>query len=162
MIDLFKNKDKPERMVPQYSEEMTAVVKFIKDFQQHIDSLIGKLSFNKDSDEMLPPWIVRIYPLNIPHIENLDDTSPFVGRDYWYWRGGEGGDYRSQFIEYWSRLDLEAKKRYFSKYDLGREWPERKDWFFELFDNSSLVELTDDEWDAVADELLGNERKTNV
>ena len=162
MIDLFKNKDEPERGALRSSEEMTAAVKFIKDFQQHVDSLINKLSFNKDSDEMLPPWIVRIYPLNIPHSDNLDDTSAFVGRDYWYWRGGEGGEYRSRFIDYWSRLDLEAKKRYFSKYDLGPEWPERKDWFFELFDNGSVIELADDEWDAIADELLGKEKKSNV
>jgi len=130
------------------------VLDYIQGFEKLIYSLINKSSFVKESEEMLPPWFVKIYPRNIPLVENLGGTSSLLDRDYWYWRGGEGGSYRSLFLEYWCSLNTYQKKQYFLKYDLGAEWPERDCWFFDLFDESGAIELTGQELDTIEKELL--------
>ena len=59
------------------------------------------------------------------------------------------------FLKYWVPLDLEKKKAYFKKYDLGTEWVERHDWAAELFDTEySIDDMNEAEYEALFNELL--------
>lgn len=129
------------------------IVAYLTDFKCEVEGLIGDLEFTKSAGEMLPPWIMRIHPQVLPGVEDLDTHSPIFGEDYWYWRGGDGGSYRGHFMEYFRSLDLEQRKDYFAKYDLGPNWYERMHWAFDLFDPDDLG-MSDAACEALIDELL--------
>lgn len=72
-----------------------------------------------------------------------------------YWTHGEGGYWWERFLQYWAPLDLEKKKAYFKKYDLGTEWEDRSYWASELFNPVlGMDDIDEAELDAWFEELL--------
>ena len=70
-----------------------------KNFEATIEQLILEHAVEKASGEMLPPWFVRLLPVDLPTSEG-----------HAYWTNGEGGYYWGRFLKYWKPLDLEQKK----------------------------------------------------
>ena len=147
---IFRKTDRPGTASPPGVAETVA---YLTEFKRDIEDLIDRLEFTKEPGEMLPPWIMRIHPQVLPGVEALDRHSPVFGDDYWYWRGGDGGSYRSRFMIYFLALDLERRKDYFAKYDLGPSWQERQHWVMELFDPDEL-DIDEAACDALIEDIL--------
>ena len=143
-------------------DKLNEVNRFVKDFKLEVELLINNLEFKKTQGEVMPPWIMRIYPkdITVPGIDEFssDSKTNVWYEDYWYWRGGDGGTYWGRFCKYFGALNLDQRKEYFIKYDLGSQWKERDAWFGDLFHDSPFddFELSDEEYDKLADEVLGN------
>ena len=150
---VFRFFRKPAVVEAAKPNRIPEIVGYLTDFKRDVEGLIDDLEFTKGAGEMLPPWIMRIHPQILPGVEDLGMHSPIFGEDYWYWRGGDGGSYRGRFLEYFRALDLERRKAYFAKYDLGPRWYERMHWAHDLFKPRDL-EMSESECDALIDELL--------
>lgn len=133
----FKSKD--EKLIAFWNER--------DDFRQRVEKLISAHQFEKAAGEMLPPWIMCTCPKSLPS----DPDSSLRA----YWTRGEGGYWWRRFLDYWVPLDLEKKKAYFKKYDLGTEWEERHDWASDLFDTGYAIDDMDEaEYEDLFNELL--------
>lgn len=126
------------------------LIAFWKDrdaFRERVEKLINAHQFEKAAGEMFPPWIMCTCPKSLP---NEPDSSLRA-----YWIDGEGGYWWRRFLDYWVPLDLEMKKSYFKKYDLGTEWEDRGHWAFELFiPEFGIGDMDEAERDALFEELL--------
>ena len=151
---IFRKTDRSETARPL---GVAAAVAYLTEFKRDVESLIDDLEFTKEPGEMLPPWIMRIHPQVLPGAEALDKHSPVFGDDYWYWRGGDGGTYRSRFMSFFLALDLEGRKDYFAKFDLGPAWQERMHWAMELFDPDQLG-MSESDCDALIEDILGRKQ----
>jgi len=156
MFEFLKKKNNSKDSDKDDSEVVKEILDFIQDYQNVIELLIIKLDFVKEAGEMLPPWIVKIYPKEVPLIDKLSINSPLFNEDYWYWRGGEGGRYRARFLQFLSTLSLQQKKCYFTKYDLGTEWPERGHYFIDVFKYSGSKILSSEELEVIEREVLNS------
>ena len=58
--------------------------------------------------------------------------------------------------EYYCKLSLEQRIEYFKKYDLGKEWKDRDNWFYDLFDGNGIDGTTDEEYERIVDKVFGN------
>ena len=150
---VFRIFRKTDRSEPARPLGVAEAVAYLTAFKRDVEGLIDNLEFTKEPGEMLPPWIMRIHPQVLPGVEALDRHSPVFGDDYWYWRGGDGGSYRSRFMTCFLALDLERRKDYFAKYDLGPDWQERRHWAMELFDPDELG-MSEAECDALIEDIL--------
>ncbi|MGI9235562.1 MAG: hypothetical protein ACR2RD_18165 [Woeseiaceae bacterium] len=115
------------------------------DFESTVEQLILNHTFEKLPGEMLPPWFTRIFPFDLPTSE---------GRAYW--TNGEGGYYWERFLKFWVPLDIDTKKSYFKRYDLGESWLERHTWYMQLFDPEYAINISDEAaLNQLAEDLLG-------
>jgi hypothetical protein len=141
----------------QGNKEREAKIRlYIESFRREVETLISEAAFTKTSGEPLPPWIARIYPLDIPGIDEIDVFSKSGGDDYWFWRGGDGGSYRTGFLQYFYALSLEQRVEYFRKYDLGARWSEREKWAFQLFDDE-VLDISEEQWEELMDKVLNTQ-----
>jgi len=128
------------------------LIAFWKDrdaFRERVEKLIIAHHFEKTAGEMFPPWIMCTYPTRLFN----PDSSLRA-----YWTHGEGGYQWVRFSKYWAPLDLETKKAYFKKYDLGPEWEDRGHWASELFDPAfGIGDMDEAERDALFEELLSED-----
>ena len=96
-------------------EEMRAIDARIDDEHQSAAALVEKFSLPSGRDEPLPPWI------------EFPGFSPY----HIFWRMGAGESYLlDPFGPFMAELDKSEREKYFSRYDLGEEWPHRQDWYY--------------------------------
>lgn len=146
--ELKRQTSGPHRISPEerlaLKEAQRNAQGYEKQFEAEIEQLILHHAFEKMPGEMLPPWLMRILPFDLPTWEG-----------HAYWTNGEGGYYWGRFLDFWVPLDLETKKSYFKRYDLGPDWSERYTWYNQLFDSQYAIDISDEaELDRLADELL--------
>ena len=157
MFRLFKKKDSSHT---ETGNDRKIFNTYIRNFRKNTEKLIASLSFMKLPGELLPPWIVKIYPLSIDASKmNKLGINPmtYIQKDSWYWypdrNSGEGGDYKIDFNIFFRGLSMDKKKAYFKKYDLGNTWQEREVWFHTIFDDENI---SDEEYDKLFLEIIGN------
>lgn len=148
LSELRRQTSDPHRVTPEerrkWKQEERDAQDYKKQFEAEIEQLILNHAYKKLPGEMLPPWFVRILPFDLPTSEG-----------HAYWTNGEGGYYWCRFLDFWVPLDLETKKSYFKRYDLGPDWCERHTWYGQLFDPDYAIEISDEaELDRLQDELL--------
>ena len=128
----------------EWKEAKLDAQQYKKQFESTVEQLILEHAFEKSVGEMLPPWFMRILPFDLPTSEG-----------HAYWTNGEGGYYWGRFLKFWVPLDINTKKSYFRKYDLGESWAEQHTWYAQLFD-PDLIEISDDAaLDQLAEDVIG-------
>lgn len=147
MINFFKI-FKTEKEQPNLAtgDDSKIFSNYIRGFQKETEKLIENLSFTKSPGELLPPWVVKIYPLEIDD-QVMDGLGvkpmTYYQADSWYWypdrNSGEGGDYKIDFDIFFNSLTTDEKEAYFQKYDLGKSWKEREMWFDAIFLHNETV-----------------------
>ena len=86
-------------------------------------ALIRDAGFTKYKGKPLPPWIAT------PFADELEWPGGDVGTQQNYW-----GYFYSK---YWIKLNFDEKVNYFKRFDLGREWSDRGQWFHYCFEFES-------------------------
>lgn len=100
-----KAKEQKERLRLQKQQDAEKARKSV--------SLAENFLLNHRNKDPMAPWVV------FPHL----DTG-HIG-----WRMGPGEYYLNEWYKIFATFSKQEKEEYFSKYDLGVEWPYREEWY---------------------------------